>query len=172
MCNAQSLEYYVWSELTTSLFKGLDTDLCWVIIQCLIFQDWHHWYFWILISGLILFLDFQFDSSSAVLEASAAASHLGCAALILSALHNIATSFLGKLIYLDLHFPLLEGDRRLFELKTKAQIAIWNLNRAGSVPSESQLSLLYPVLLLLTTLGGTFCWWGGKFLFVGGLQSL
>lgn len=42
MCNAQSLEYYVWSELTTSLFKGLDTDLCWVIIQCLIFQDWHH----------------------------------------------------------------------------------------------------------------------------------
>lgn len=57
-------------------------------------------------------------------EASAAALDLGCAALILSAVYNIATSFLGKLIYLDLQFPPLEGDKRLFELKTKAQIAI------------------------------------------------
>lgn len=59
-----------------------------------------------------------------MLEASAAASHLDRAALILSALHNVAMSFLGKLIYLDLQLPLLEGDKRLFELKTKAQIAI------------------------------------------------
>lgn len=58
MCNAQSLECYVWPELTTSLFKGLDTDLCLVIIQFLIFQDWHYWYFLMLspISGLLVWL--------------------------------------------------------------------------------------------------------------------
>lgn len=59
-----------------------------------------------------------------MLEAGAAALHLDCAALILSVLHNVAVSFLGKLIYLDLQFPVLEGDKRLFVLKTKAQIAI------------------------------------------------
>lgn len=51
-------------------------------------------------------------------------SLLDCASLIPPALHDVAVSFLGKLIYLDLQFPLLEGDKRLFELKTKAQIAI------------------------------------------------
>lgn len=59
-----------------------------------------------------------------MLEASAAALYLDFSALILSASHDVAMSFLGKLIYLDLQFPLLEGDKRLFELKTKAQRAI------------------------------------------------
>lgn len=154
MCNAQSLERYVWSELTTSLFMGLDTDLGWVIIQALIFQDWHCWYFLILIptSGFLVWLQFC--------RVGVRCTNSFC----------FAMSFLGKLIDLDLQFPLLEGGRRLFELKTKAQIAIWNLNRAGSVPSESQFSLFYPVLLLHTTRGGIFCWWGGKF--PVGLQSL
>lgn len=59
-----------------------------------------------------------------MLEASAAALHLDCTALILSVLHSVAVSLLGKLIYLDLQLPVLEGDKRLFELKTKAQMAI------------------------------------------------
>ena len=60
-------------------------------------------------------------------EVSAAALHLQLldyTALILSGLHNVALIFVGKLIYLALQFSMLEGDKRLFELKAKAQMAI------------------------------------------------
>lgn len=45
-------------------------------------------------------------------------------ALTLPGLYNIALIFAGKLIHLDLQFSVLEGDMRLFELQTKAQMAI------------------------------------------------
>lgn len=60
-------------------------------------------------------------------EANAAALHLQLldyTALILSGLHNVAPIFLGKLIYLDLQFSVLEGGKRLFQLKAKARMAI------------------------------------------------
>lgn len=52
---------------------------------------------------------------------------------------------------------MLEGDKSLFELKTKAQMDISNLNKAGSMAFKSDFTVFYPVLLLHTTLGRIIC---------------
>lgn len=102
----------------------MGSDLVWVIIWscCSVFN----------LSRLTLVRVFNTKShldfsSAAVSEVSAAALHLqllNYTALIPSVLHNVALIFVGKLIYLDLQFSMLERDKRVFELKTKAQMAI------------------------------------------------
>jgi len=62
-----------------------------------------------------------------VSEVSAAAWRLQLlddATRILSVLHNVALIFVGKSVYLAVQFSMLESDMRLFELKTKARMAM------------------------------------------------